>query len=64
MPDMALAVARHNVKVFKGDQQPEQLAGCNCIVPANCPVVIEARTASGKTGNIQGIHLQNFQGEI
>ena len=31
MPNMAQAIARHNMKVLKGDnQQPDQTAACNC----------------------------------
>jgi hypothetical protein len=39
MPNMAQAVARHNVKVLKEDQRVEEQPGCNCEGgQASCPV--------------------------
>ena len=75
MPNMAQAVARHNLKILSEDrQQPDQTPACNCRNgPGSCPVEGKCRsdcvvyratvteTVSGKTETYTGMTGREFK---
>ena len=74
MPNMAQAVAGHNVKVLKEERQADQQPGCNCQGgPATCPVQGKCQTScvvyeatvkqipSGKTETYTGVTARTFK---